>query len=499
MGRRAVRAVMMMGGFAGCSLARAQTHAVKKPETVVRAVAVYEFTGEPGKVTASRIVPVSVFINGQFEDGGIYLARPVPFALDTGTIFEVERAGAPEGTVELSYERHVQTAGAVTLEDGWLGYGKYKPKPMETLAVAKKGGPLPQVVINGGGDRPHFANKPEGEDTGAKDKAVDRSSAAGSGTTVSADKAPEGGADPDRPTMHRRTDSAADTTESKTDATSGSDDPERPTLKKRTPAEVKANSKKKDLASVKGTTDLNDDPDRPNLHRGKPAGRLDEEDIPPLKGVPAEMQQRVAVSDAKTRPEHEFLRVWEGQAEKAEVLQAMQEVARAKLREYGDGPAAGPSAAAPAAAAQGAGPRFGTAPSATARARAAKAKVAAEPAVTPVALASESLQAYTLSYGGAATYVYSATAAGAGATTRYVLAVAQRDPLGSLKVALASVTDSAHLDRTPWMRLVDAVDAEASNRASLLFELRGQSSRQFALYRVIGAKSEQLFATEPAQ
>ena len=30
---------------------------------------------------------------------------------------------------------------------------------------------------------------------------------------------------------------------------------------------------------------------------------------------------------------------------------------------------------------------------------------------------------------------------------------------------------------------------------ALLFELRGQSSRQFALYRVIAAKPEQIFAT----
>jgi len=36
---------------------------------------------------------------------------------------------------------------------------------------------------------------------------------------------------------------------------------------------------------------------------------------------------------------------------------------------------------------------------------------------------------------------------------------------------------------------------EASNRASLLFEMRGQSSRQFALYRVIAAKPEQIFST----
>ena len=70
--------------------------------------------------------------------------------------------------------------------------------------------------------------------------------------------------------------------------------------------------------------------------------------------------------------------------------------------------------------------------------------------------------------------------------------------MGGVKLALASVTDAAHLDRTPWMRLIDAVDVEASNRASLLFELRGQSSRQFGLYRVIAAKPEQIFVTGSA-
>ena len=82
-----------------------------------------------------------------------------------------------------------------------------------------------------------------------------------------------------------------------------------------------------------------------------------------------------------------------------------------------------------------------------------------------------------------------------GSVMRYVTIVAQADAMGEVKLAIASVTDAAHLDRTPWMRLIDVVDVEASNRASLLFELRGHSSRQFALYRVIAAKPEQIFAT----
>jgi len=93
--------------------------------------------------------------------------------------------------------------------------------------------------------------------------------------------------------------------------------------------------------------------------------------------------------------------------------------------------------------------------------------------------------------------VFSASSPGVGGVTRYVTVVAQREPLGELKVAMTNVTDSTHLDRTPWMRLVDVVDAEASNRASLLFELRAQTSRQFALYRVIGAEAQQTFVTAP--
>ena len=40
------------------------------------------------------------------------------------------------------------------------------------------------------------------------------------------------------------------------------------------------------------------------------------------------------------------------------------------------------------------------------------------------------------------------------------------------------------------MRLVDAVDAMADNRGELLFELRGATQRQFALYRVLRGQAE---------
>jgi len=64
-----------------------------------------------------------------------------------------------------------------------------------------------------------------------------------------------------------------------------------------------------------------------------------------------------------------------------------------------------------------------------------------------------------------------------------------------LLVLFKSLTDGAHLDDTPRMRLVDAVDALADNRGELLFELRGQTQRQFALYRVLRGTAKELFVT----
>jgi hypothetical protein len=66
-------------------------------------------------------------------------------------------------------------------------------------------------------------------------------------------------------------------------------------------------------------------------------------------------------------------------------------------------------------------------------------------------------------------------------------------------VLFKNVTDGSHLDDTPRMRLVDAVDAMADNRGELLFELRGATQRQFALYRVLRGTAEKVFVSGGGQ
>ena len=73
-------------------------------------------------------------------------------------------------------------------------------------------------------------------------------------------------------------------------------------------------------------------------------------------------------------------------------------------------------------------------------------------------------------------WCFQRTHGGALAQEKFVTLIAQPDLYGNVLVLFKNVTDGAHLDETPRMRLVDAVDAMADNRGELLFELRGQNA-----------------------
>ena len=115
----------------------------------------------------------------------------------------------------------------------------------------------------------------------------------------------------------------------------------------------------------------------------------------------------------------------------------------------------------------------------------------------PAPLLDEQFRVFELAYGSGATMVLSAHTEGAGAAQKFVTLVAQPDLYGNVLVLLKNVTDGTHLDDTPRMRLVDAVDALADNRGELLFELRGATQRQFALYRVLRGQADKLFVSGP--
>lgn len=465
---------------------------------VLRSIAVLEWTGNPGHPKTSRLIPVSVYDGQVLQDGGIYLARPAPIALGAETEYQLRQDGQTIGLYDIN--------GAGQQLGSWIGFGIWKPlqKPRAARTTAKAA-PVDSWGDDVQSDRPVLHRKAHSGDTsgsgssgssGTSGQAADpdrptlhkKASGDSDNSSTASSSAP---ADPDRPTLHKK--ASDDDSASSTDAPAP--DPDRPTLHRKTSDDDSASSgsapasdpdrptlhKKSakasdDVAYVESMPDISD-PDRPRLMRGKSEG-TGPAVLPTLMGLPPEMHQAVAVSDARNRPEHLWSYSWANPDDEAKMKADMEDIARKDLGLTPPPPPASP------------------APKRTAAAARKKTKLAPPPP-PPAPLLDEQFRVFELAYGSGATMVLSAHTAGSGAQEKFVTLVAQPDLYGNVLVLVKNVTDAAHLDDTPHMRLVDAVDAEADNRGELLFELRGATQRQFALYRVLRGEADKLFVGGP--
>jgi hypothetical protein len=430
-----------------------------KDSPELRSIAVLEWTGEVGTPKACRLVPVAVLDGGELQDGGIYLARPEPLALAGEVEYELQQDGKPLGLFDIRNTGREQGS--------WVGYGAWKPlptpKPKPSMSeVAQDRFP------DADDDRPVLHRKKHADEGGG---AGGGGNAGGTASSGSAQSSPPPEDDPDRPKLHKK-DSSGDSSTASTsspastsETSSGSaSDPDRPVLKK--------NKKKQpeDIGHVDSLAGVTD-PDRPRLKRGKSTGNgLDV--VPTLMGIPADMQQAVAVSDAKDHPEHPWNYAWANPEDEARMKSALEDMARDAL-----------------------GLKPPPPPPAPRRTTARKSARPAPPPPAPLPLLDERFRVLELAYGSGATLVLSAHSDGPVAQQKFVTLIAQPDLYGNVLVLLKSVTDGSHLDDTPRMRLVDAVDAMADNRGELLFELRGATQRQFALYRVLRGRADQLFVS----
>ncbi len=219
------------------------------------------------------------------------------------------------------------------------------------------------------------------------------------------------------------------------------------------------------------------DPDRPHMAHGQQSMS---DDFKPaeLTGVPSGLEQMIAVSDASDREAHPFVYLWADPAD-ATNMQTQMEIAASNAIAATQPPVK------PAAKAH-------TATYTTAQHRKA---ATAPPAPPKLVFTNERFKAYELTYSGGATLVFSGETTDHAGKIKYVTLIAQPDFNGVPKVLFKSVTDDDHLDQTPRMRLVDAVDAKANNRGDLVFELRSSRDREFVIYRISGGMAEQVFTT----
>jgi hypothetical protein len=431
---------LALGMIASTALAQYPGQIEKKSKyaPTLRAIAVLEWTGDIGKPKKSRLVPITVYDGQALHDGSIYLARPQPLAVASEVVYELQKDGSPIGLFE------IKKAGQ---EQGmWVGYGSWKPVPSAKLESPK---PVVDTGFDANDDKPVLHRK---QSDSAQKKPDSTASASAT--------------DPDRPKLHKPTGGES------TGDSSPAPDPDRPTIHKEKPPADSASPvlhKHDDPNAEDGEHSSFTDPDRPRLMRGKPTGG-GADVLPTLLGFPPDMQQAVAVSDAKSRPEHSWDYTWANPDDEGKMKAALEDIARDAL-----------------------GLKIPPPPSA--KRTSARKPIKRVPPPEPPALQDEKFRVFELAYGSGATMVLSAHTDGSPKEQKFVTLIAQPDLYGSPLVLLKSVTDGAHLDQTQQMRLVDAVDAMADNRGELLFELRGASQRQFALYRVLRGTAEKIFTT----
>ena len=417
----------------------------KKPSatSTLRSIAVLEWTGDRNHPNATRLVPVSLFDGVNLQDGALYLARPVPLALDSGTEYEVEGSGLPQGWFDI--------AGAREIGDDWFGFGDWKPyipPPPKKLHPSRN----PPTVVrdkSGDDDKPHFVRR---------DQSSGSSSTSGAGSAGSA---------------------SSDKTSDKAQAPSAPVDPDRPRLRRR-PEE--SSTPQQQAAAAPESPSKGADPDRPRLSHGKPADLQNEPK--PLEVTPVAMGQTVAVSDSGSLGTQSFAYDWGSPEDAANAQKELQAQAVQLLTATTPtNPAAKQTTTA--------SPSTTHKPATQKTAQRRKAKTPLEP-TSP--LTDVHFSAFALTYGSGATLVLTAHEA---SSTRSIAVIALQDIYGKIQVLWHSITDDTHLDVTPRMKLIDAVDPRGDGRANLLFEQRSGTDRRFVLYVVGAVNAEQVFATDP--
>jgi hypothetical protein len=461
-GRTAARTFLFLAMLTTGSLLPAHAQYVGRVDAnqdtnapTLRATAVLEYTGDLAKPTASRLVPIAVWDGERYQPGGLYLAQPVPLTVESGTQYVLQVAGTPKGLFDVK--------AASDVGGSWIAIGNFQKPAAPNYAKLKRSRNLPRIVSDADNDKPHFAHRP----------AADSGSASAGTKGSSPTNAPS--VDPDRPTLHKRSDTAGTPSDAGTTTATNSApsvDPDRPILHK--PSESSGSG------APETATDAID-PNRPHLEYGRPAD-LESLDGPSpvqiakLAGHPENLEEIAAVSDARTPETHSYVYSWTDLDDKTKMQTALEAIAQKLVAQSPQNVTKSVT-------------NSSTTRKTTRRTAARKAVKPAFPALTD-----EQFNAYELSYGGGATLVFSATS-GQGDAAKYITLIAQPDFNGTPIVLYKQIATQRDLDIIPRMKLIDAVDTDNDNRAELIFALESKTGRQYAIYRVANSRVEQVFTT----
>ena len=453
----------------------------------------------------STLVPVAILVGAKFWDATAYKADPIPMALETGTVYEAERAGTSMGLFTVSSALHSNSAN---VPSPWIGTGAWLPAGSEKAKASLKAETTP-VGIDTSDQPPRLTRDPQKVTLPpaptAPPSAPPQSTAPSSGDepprlskgTPPPEPAPPAGSNPPSQGQPGQGSSA-------------------PPAEEKKPSDAKPDSKQDDRANIPASDSGASEGSRPTLRRGKPVGSLPEDEVPGYSkpgavasaAAPANAGKAVetpadkgpvqllpAISDASGPDPRSFGFTWL-KDEEGERRQQMATLAKEQIRAYVDARAKARLAPKPAGA-QGAGRASAAKTSATASARTSKTK---DPILDNV-----QMTAFDLWGNNQPVLVFSAEAhippppAGAAFSAvdselQYsILLVAFPDTYNNLHKIYAGVTDKYHLDLTPRLELVDAVDADGDLRGELLFRETSDNGTGWVIYRASQDKLWKLF------
>lgn len=436
----------------------------------------------------ARFTPIAIMVDGKFYDAGAYKADPVPMALDFGIVYEGFRSGVSQGVFTISQPgqlNHIWIA-----EGSWIPAGERVPEKHKKYSAP--------VIADDDKDGPPVLHRRQTADSDSssdnKDKNTDN------------DKDKNKDKDKDKDQQKTATPPAAPTsappasTPTPPDAAKPSTSPE--------PA-------KTTTASESASDEPITDPNRPRLRRGKPDTTEPHEPFTTFdaltnvgpsassgtsSGTSSTGKDATAKSTAATpppivvipaisdvggpdpRPYTYDLKPAEEAIYRSKMLDlaATQLHAQANLAAKEAMPASKKSAA--------------NKPSSKSKAQPPK------PAFDDV-----SLRIFDLSNSNEPVLVLSAktypaavsTTGGSSEEPKEITLIARTNLEGELQKLFFSQTDSRHLEVSPRMELIDAVDADGDGRGELLFRRTFDGGSAYAIYRVTADRLWPLFEGTP--
>jgi len=426
-----------------------------------------------------RIIPIAIMIDGKFFDASSYKAAPVPLALDFGVVYEGFRDGVSQGVFTITQPgqlNHAWIAEGTWLPAGAIDPTKRKKYSTPVIADDDKDKDGPPVLHR----RSEKTDSGSGTDSKDKDKDKDKdqpkpvatapAAASGAGTSsppeaAKAPAAPEAG---------------------------------------KTPAPTEP-------AKSSASDETNADPNQPRLRRGKPAATAHQEpfatfealETPPAATADAGGSGKAdatAKKSAAASPKSAFI-----------FIPAISDIGGPDPRPYAyevkpEEEASYRSKMLELATRLGAQASAGTNETAPGRRKASSAKATSKSAGKPgnPAFDDVSLRIFDLSNSNEPVLVLSAkthppvaSADGSSQETKEITLIARTNLEGELQKLFFSQTDSRHLDVTPRMELIDAVDADGDGRGELLFRRTFDDGSAYAIYRVTADRLWPLFEGTP--